>query len=363
MKKPFFPLIIAIFAIQLCSCFKSEQPFVKNDPPKTSIETPPPTVLEMHFDSDANSSLMYTDNESKNVFTSTDRVFEMKNVLEAKAINNTTMRIRNYTPCDIEDATIVAQITEFAQKVQLLKIKKIRAHAEQIFEYSFVKGGTRFLDTDGAEVSLDKFKTVGIPTADIQFDFTGTSAQILRLKKLANVKWEIWYGEFGSSASDNWKYGVTPKDIRRLSGLFINAAYLIQTENFKAEFLKEEIVRDDGYTQLTLTQKINLYQQMIDKPQFRPSVCTKSSGLAAVGGSLIGVAEHVLLDFLKMNTTDILFHEIGHNMGYNHGSTMTYDKNGKGFVMASGRISNKILNANDYPIRSDNYYKPSDMAK
>lgn len=351
MQKSIKNMLPAIMLL-LAACTKSDIP---NQP---SLQV---TVPEYSFDTDVNSKLIFQDNEIQDSLTSAYRQYEIGKVLQVKPVNKTTIAITNFAPVDIDSATIMLYTADIPQPVKLLYIKKIRAHATQQIEYPFIKGDTSVLGADGNIISLAKYKSEGIEPARAGFDFTGNTILITKLKKLAKLKWQVKYHDYdpNDNTADNWKENIAPKDVRRFSGLIINLAYLFQANETQTAFVAEPITGNDGVTFLTSAQKEKSFDDIINKSYFQCGVVVNVSGLG--GGPVFGVANHVLNDYLKKDVCFITTHEIGHMIGYNHSSTMTYPKNNQGATVATGKIYNAMLSTKDFPVRSDNYYRTSDF--
>ncbi|SHF42220.1 hypothetical protein [Pedobacter caeni] len=326
------------------------------------IESPPAIVTtELSFDNDNNSKLMFQDGESMALLTSEARRYEIAKVLRVKAVNETTIEVANFAPVDIEDATILLSIEGSSKPIRLFKIKKIRAHAVQEIKYPFIDGSSKFLDVDNTPVDLSQYKTSGLPLNKVSFDFTGETELIMKLKKLAKLKWKVKYHDFdpNDNPADNWKENIDAKDVRRFSGFIINLAYLLQANETRVSYVAEPITGNDGLTFLSTAEKETAFQKMIDIPQFNCGVVVNVSGLG--GGYTFGVANHVLNDYLNKDVCFIAIHEVSHMIGYNHDSTMTYPKNGQGATEACSRIYKQMLSANEFPIKKAAYYKQSDL--
>ncbi|SMO73560.1 hypothetical protein [Solitalea koreensis] len=316
------------------------------------------------FDTEQNSSLMFQDDESEEAMTAESRIYSIAQVIRIKPLDEKNIEVANFAPFDIENATILATI-EGSTQVKLFKIKKIRAHAKQTMKYPFVNGTILFLDTKDKIVNLSLYKTTGVDPDKISFDFTGDNETILKLKKLNKLKWTIKYHDFdpNNDPNDNWEQDLTAKDIRRFSGLMLNLGIVLVSDDFKQEFLKEQIIGNDGTKVLTMAEKEKVYNDILSHERFNCGKCTNASGLG--GGYTLGYAEHVLHDYITIDASFITAHEIGHCVDFNHNSNMTYPKtiNGveTGFCSVMARISQKFFDKGLFVVTSKNYYKPTDF--
>jgi len=367
MKKRIITLFVTCgLFVASCSNDKDDEMFVE---PKTVVE---PKTLS--FDTDLNSSLMFQDSESEEVMTANDRRYNIAHLIRVKAVDQKSIEIANFSPIDIQDATIVATISSGvgspSQVVKLFKISKIRAHAKQIIKYPFVEGTTLFLDMDNNTVDLSQYSTTGIDPSKIAFDFTGDNPTIVTLKKLDKLKWDIQYHDFNptNDPNSNWSDDITPKQVRRFTGLMINLGLIIVSDTFKQEFLKEQIIGNDGTTVLTLAEKEKTYNDLLIHPFFQCGAVGRAGNntIGLGGGSTFGLADYVIKDYInKIGYGDTPAHELGHCVDFNHSSNMTYPKTidniSTGFSPVMIRMFNKFFAEKSFVITLNNYYKPADF--
>ncbi|AOW10586.1 hypothetical protein [Flavobacterium gilvum] len=352
MMKNFFTVLIAFGLFTACSDDRGSG---------AQQETVSPKIVS--FDTDQNSTLMFQDNEPVAVMTSEARTYSIAQVIRVKTVDEKTIEVSNFAPFDIENATILATIDGKLQ-VQLFKIKKIRAHATQTMKYPFVEGTDLFLDTDNKKVDLSQYKTTGVDPTKISFDFTGDNEIILRLKKLQALKWIINYHDYdpNNNTTDNWE-PINAKDIRRFSGLMINMGIVFVSDKFKQAFLNETIIGNDGTTVLTMAEKEKVYSDILSHPRFNCGKVTNVSGLG--GGAVLGYAEHILHDYIKIDAGDLMAHEVGHCVGFNHNSNMTYPKTinnvSTGISPVMSRINKEFFSGGLFIVTLQNYYKPADF--
>lgn len=351
MKKHLALIFIAAM-LAMTACNKEEI-----SEPTTPSQTQTPVYT---FDS-SNSKLMFQDNESMDVMSSVDRQFEIAKVIRIRAINKDTIEIANFAPLNLSDITITLNMQGLPKTLLLLNIKKFGTHTIKRIAYPFLTGTHKCLDTDRKEVDMSAYKTTGIPTANVSFDFSSTSTLIKKLKKLSAFKWQIQFWDYNTQkdSSQNWKISPTPRDFRRFTGLFINMAYLFTNDSLKILFVKEPIIQNDGTTYMTSAEKAEVYQRFIDIPNFRSGIVTNVNGLG--GGSTFGVAEYVLIQNVTTYPTNTVIHEMGHMLGYGHSSTMTYPQNNHGAVIPTAYIWSKLRAADDFPVSAANYYKQEDL--
>ena len=355
--------IFVLFSFLFITCSK-EQPIEENGENNQ--------ILKVAFDTDENSTIMFYDGESEEEMTSEERRYEIGKVLRIKPIDDTTIEVANFAPVDIEDATIIAtiDIEGVETEIELFTITHIRAHARGELKYPFVEGNTEFLDVNGNTVDLAQFKTSGIPVEEINFNYTGTSELITKLKSLQALNWKFKYHNYdpNSNPDNNWADEVTAKDFRRASGIMINFGYIVLSEEYKTAFLAEHLF-DDNLNVLTEEDKEDVYQRLLAKGEFNLGKTVKVGGLASLGpGRVLGFAENIYRDYLvKASTADLTTHEMHHTLGFNHTSNLTYPKTVEGYdgkvgaVRVAIEVKQKMLDEDELPIKLSNYYMRSDF--
>ncbi|MGN7986643.1 hypothetical protein ACTJKC_04835 [Pedobacter sp. 22226] len=330
----------------------------KKDP--KPVETGP-TTPTYSFTGTTADELMFEDGEAMATMISENRRFNVSNVLRITAVNNTTIEVANFAPVDITDATILTTIAGQPQKIQLFHIATIKGHRVKQIPYPFITGQTEYLDVNQKTVDLSAYKTKGIAPADISFEFTGTTPLIEKLKKLSIIKWQPKMEDFDPQNLDNnWLDEPTAKQFRMFTGFMINFAYMYTDATMKSRIVNEYVIGNDGTTPLTTAEK----EADWIKAQTRTKIncgltdTRKVNGLG--GGSTFGMPDWVTLNFMT-NSYTTPFHEMGHVLGYNHSSSMTYPQNNRGNVPVFMARQNEMNAAGDFPVRLNNYYKPDDI--
>ncbi|MFV0344685.1 MAG: hypothetical protein ACK5IQ_00315 [Bacteroidales bacterium] len=332
-----------------------------------------PEIRTYAFDSDENSSQMYQDDEAMDsIYDGKWRRFQMANLLRVRPISRDSIEVANFAPVDLADASIVATIEGYSEAIELFKISKIRGHGRQVIKYPFADGQTKFFSISGEEVDLSAHSH-GIGSDSISFDFTGETELIKKFLELKKSKWEIIFWDYTGNGG-NWSSTFTPKDARRFTGLMINLAYMFVQDDYRAEFVKEYIVGNDGTTVFTDEQKNGVLDELNDKDFYELGKISSDVGTDGLGGgSVLGFKEWIIAGYLRYSSgvADITSHELMHTIGYGHSSNLTYSKDidtdedgvkeNTGINPVTRRIMKKMFDENRFPISSDNYYKSSDF--
>jgi len=369
---------ILYFALSIClfsACKKAavtEIPAAQNLPlNSTSDVVDPSGVIVKTYDFGVdNSTPMFQDNESQAVMTSDSRIYNIARVLRVKAIDEKNIEIANFAPFDLTNVSIYMKIAgSTGSSIRLLKINNISAHGVKTILYPFIKKTTQFVDSVGNVVDLSAYQSNGIAPANVSFDFDGPDATLAKLKKLSKLKWDIKYHDFdpNNDPNNNWAEDITPKQVRRYTGLMINLGLVIVSDDYKQEFLKETIIGNDGITPLTLAEKEKSYNDLINFKRFNCGVVGGPNNTVGLGGgATFGLADYLLKNYIsQVGYGDVPAHELGHCVGYNHSSSMTYPKTIDGVKTGHSpvmiRVMKRFYEGGLFATKLSNYYKPADF--
>ncbi|MEX0273071.1 MAG: hypothetical protein AB3N16_01700 [Flavobacteriaceae bacterium] len=367
MKHP-FPCIAlfssAFFLLLACSVDRDVNEW--EDQTDTTTATNGDVVLARYsFDTDANSKLMFQDDEALEDMVSEWKRYEIANMLRIKPVDEFTIEVANFAPVDLDSLVISATIGE--KTMALFAVDKIRAHAYATIRYPFVGNTPKFNALEGTEViDLSHLQDTGIPGSDIRFDFHGDSEMVGVLKGLSGIGWKPRMKHYDQEGTHpNWSDDLLPVDARRYTALMINWAYMFTTAEFKEAFLAEPIYENDGETLFTQERKEEIWAKMVNKGKLNLGI-TSGNAAGLGGGNTFGLYRQIVERFLvsTKNTASTSGHEFGHIVGFNHSSSMTYPKEvdgeKRGFSKMCTLMMKQFLEEGRFPITIDNYYRRSD---
>lgn len=144
--------------------------------------------------------------------------------------------------------------------------------------------------------------------------------------------WNICFGLYGGDPDlpdggpvGNWM-GIRPVHCREVVALFINFTYMIDMKEHE-EILKanEDILYGNGGVNDKVTAEKVLSQMRQERTLKVGLVYTGNGVVGLGGGSTFGAYQHAwLTHYTNTYACEIMFHELGHVMGYNHSSSFTY---------------------------------------
>lgn len=177
-----------------------------------------------------------------------------------------------------------------------------------------------------------------------------------RLERLKSVPWSLSLKDFdwSNDPSNNWREDPEPRHARLWTALILNVAFMYSHPDFADRMAAEEITDNQGAL-MTAEKKRSVLSELLSPRRFNLGVVAKVSGLG--GGSTLGVAEYVLKSdfFYGQQRGGVTYHELGHCLGYNHDSSMTYPTNGAGFSKLGETFGREMSAAGDVLIDQTNY--------
>lgn len=185
--------------------------------------------------------------------------------------------------------------------------------------------------------------------------------------KLGEIRhgWNIYWGLYGGDPTrpdggpvGNWM-GIRPVHCRESIALFLNFTYMIDTPEHE-QILREN--EDILYGNGGPTDKVTAETVLAQMRQSR-TLCVglvyPGNGIVGLGGgSTFGAYQQAWLQhYWNAYSCEIMFHELGHVMGYSHSSSFTY-----------GPWAQQLMNhfyvdhLKDFPIDSPHYLESSSNA-
>lgn len=306
-----------------------------------------------------NHSKILQDDESKLVYTDKNqRSFNTSQPLQSSITDDGLFHLRFYSPRDLGHVTVKAQIPEVSDEwFDFAYLDTIPAFADMFVETPFLSKATVCESENGRLVSIPKLTVEQLKTAK----FTIESPEEY-WKKITDIKhgWIIYWGLYGGDPdlenggpNGNWM-GIRPVHCRESVALFLNFTYMIDMPEH------EQILRDNA-DQLyddnkNPIQVEKVLQQMRQQRTLQVGLVYSGNGVAGLGGgTTFGAYQQAWFEhYTNTYACSIMFHELGHVMGYGHSSSFTYGP------WAESLMNNfYVNNIKDMPIDSRSYLNSS----
>lgn len=275
---------------------------------------------------------MFLADEPQSVFYNrTIRKFYPHQPLQVSVENNHRMQMRFFSPVAIRDVKIMCRFNKFsAEYVELAHFDVIYPFMEASFPLPIVSAERTFTTASGRKIVIPA-------QPDLKNDDVTLAIQTDDpfMKKIEQIdsRWYICFSAHSANAaSPGYWRNMTPLLCRHGVALTLNMAVMFASEEFNTEMEKYNgLLKDDRGNPIDLDF---LRQRIRTHPGLVMGLVTGVGGLGSVGGSNYGLADYcytgVYFDATAPGShphnfaRQAMFHEYGHCLGYNHGSTMTY---------------------------------------
>lgn len=304
-----------------------------------------------------------TDSESKDVYyDANQRSFYVNAPLQVSAVGN-QLQLRFYSPVPVSNIKLYAKLPSMQEYMEFAFIDSVPAFCNAVFNLPTWTKGAVYRTESGRYVNLPAQKWDDLSTLQFKLDSDDTYWQ-----KISQIraKWYITFNSYGANPdaydggrNGSW-IGMRPVHIREAVALLTNVAYMCTLDTYAAKLqeLQGTVPGNDGKTQVdmsTVIPNLEAYQG------FRTGLVHPASGAVGLGGgTTLGLYQGTYLDHYNSSyAAHVIFHEMGHNIGYNHTSGMTYGNfaptsatfyvtNVGSFPVPSKTILNSYANPNIY---------------
>lgn len=287
-------------------------------------------VSETHYEK-GNHGLILQDDEHHSVYADkSQRSFNTSAPLQVWADADGLLHVRFYSPRELSRVLVKAKIPGAGDEyLELAYFDRIPAFAD-FSEIMPLAGRSVFLRSESGKI-------VELPKAGAE-TFAGmtfkTESDDPYKAKLDAIKhgWNIHFSLYGGDPeredggpSGNWM-GIRPVHCREAVALFLNFTYMIDMPEH------EQILRDNQdklYGNGGVNDKVSVETVLAQMRQAR----TVQVGLVYTGHNVYGLGGGIvfgayqagwLRHYTSTYACEVMFHELGHVMGYTHASAFTY---------------------------------------
>ena len=271
------------------------------------------------------------DGETKDVYAdSRSRSFNTARPLQAEVTGEGQLHLRFYSPRELKNVTVRARIPSVdPEYFDLAYFESLPAFADFYRELPLLTGDGVYRTESGRNLHLAALELAVLQGMELKVD-----ADDDYWRKLQQIKhgWNISFGLYGGDPdktdggpTGNWM-GIRPVHCREVVALFINFTYMIDMPEH------EEILRaneDRLYGNGGVTDKVTaetVLAQMRQERSLTVGLVYPGNGVVGLGGgSVFGAYQSAWLrHYHDTYACEVMFHELGHVMGYSHSSSFTY---------------------------------------
>lgn len=297
------------------------------------------------------------DGESKTVYTdASQRRFNTAEPLQVKITDNGQLTARFYSPRMVSGMLVKAKIPAISQEyVDLAYFDSIPAFADIYVDVPLLEKGGVLRTESGKLIEVQKLALEQLK--NVQLKLESEDSYWKKLKQIIHG-WDIRFGLYGGDPDQpdgkpngNWM-GIRPVHCREVVAFFLNFTFMIDMPEHE-EILKanENILYGNGGVDDKVTAETVL-AQMRQPRSLLVGLVYAGGGVLGLGGSGgYGAYQGAYLThYSSAYACEIMFHELGHVMGYSHSSSFTYGP------WAQKLMNNfYVKNLNKLPIDSPDY--------
>ena len=271
------------------------------------------------------------DGEPKEVYTDPgQRKFNTSEPLQLSLTDDGRLHARFYSPRDLGDVLIRVRVPALGDEYfDMAYFDTIPAFADFYGELPILQRDAVLRTETGRNVEVGKMDVSGLLGA--AFKVVSGDDYWAKLQKIEHG-WDVYWGLYGGNpdlpdggSSGNWM-GIRPVHCRESVAFFINFTYMIDMPEHE-EILREneDILDGNGGVDDKVTAE-NVLRQMRQKRTLQVGLVYPGNGVLGLGGgSVFGAYQQAWLrHYDDYYACEIMFHELGHVMGYSHSSSFTY---------------------------------------
>lgn len=280
---------------------------------------------------EGNHGLILQDGEPKTVYTDpSQRRFNTAAPLQFSVTDRGELHARFYSPRALSGVLVRARIPSVDDEyLDLAWFDSIPPFADFYEQLPQTLRPTVCRSASGRWVDLPKMEAADF--AGIEFEIESEDPYWAKLRKIIHG-WTIAFSLFNGDPDKpdggpvgNWM-GIRPVHCREAVAFFLNFTYMIDMPEHET-ILREN--QDRLYGNGGVNDKVTperVLSQMRQSRNLNVGLVYPGNGVIGLGGgSSYGVYQQAWLQhYFNTYSCEIMFHELGHVMGYNHSSSFTY---------------------------------------
>ena len=278
-----------------------------------------------------NHALILQDDEPKSVYTDpAQRKFNTAAPLQLSVTDAGELHVRFYSPRDLNGVLIRARIPGVdGEYLDVAYFDRIPAFADFHATLPFTERAGMARSESGRWVAVPRLDVSALAGIDFRAESDDPFwAKLCAIKHGWTIAFSLYGGDpdrADGGPTGNWM-GIRPVHCREVVALFLNFTYMIDMPEH------EEILRaneDRLYGNGGVNDKVTaetVLRQMRQSRTLNVGLVYPGNGVVGLGGgSTFGAYQQAWLQhYFNTYSCEIMFHELGHVMGYNHSSSFTY---------------------------------------
>ncbi len=271
------------------------------------------------------------DNEPHSIYTnSAQRSFNTSAPLQVSVTEHGQLHVRFYSPRELSGVLIQARVPSVSDEFfDFAYFDRIPGFADYYGELPMAER-TTFCRTESGRI----IETEPVPVSELtkaEFRIRSEDPYWAKLEAIEHG-WNISFSLYGGNPElpdggpvGNWM-GIRPVHCREAVALFLNFTYMIDMPEHE-EILHANV--DRLYGNGGVNDKVTVetvLRQMRQPRTLQVGLVYPGNGVIGLGGgNVFGAYQQAWFQhYFNTYSCEIMFHELGHVMGYNHSSSFTY---------------------------------------
>lgn len=274
-------------------------------------------------------TLILQDNETKEVYTNASvRKFNTAQPLQVSVTEEGKLHIRFYSPRQLNNVLIKMQLPQVGNEYfDLAYFDSIPAFADFFEEIPLIQRTAMCRTESGKYIEVHKKTESELAKAVFKVESDDPY-----WKKLQEIEhgWTIYWGLYGGDPEredggpvGNWM-GIRPVHCRESVAFFLNFTYMIDMPEHE-QILHDNVDKlyDDSKQPVKVEEVL---RKMRAGRTLQVGLVYTGNGIVGLGsGSVFGAYQRGWFEhYSNTYACSIMFHELGHVMGYGHSSSFTY---------------------------------------
>ena len=301
----------------------------------TSVDHPDDSQGLMYFTEEAYREGDYQrilqDGEPKEVYAdSRQRSFNTSRPLQANVAEDGRLHLRFYSPRELRKVLVKARIPSAENEFfNLAYFESLPAFADFYQEMPLLLREGVYQTESGRYITLSRFEKEELRNMELKIEADDAYwDKLQKIKHGWNVSFNLYGGDpdkADGGPAGNWM-GIRPVHCREAVALFINFTYMIDMPEHE-EILRanEDRLYGNGGVGDKVTADVVLKQMRQERSLSVGLVYTGNNVYGLGGGSVFGAWQGGWFNhYTDTYACEVMFHELGHVMGYSHSSAFTY---------------------------------------
>lgn len=275
--------------------------------------------------------LMLQDEEHHSVYTDrAQRYFNTASPMQCTVDESGELNVRFYSPRPVEEVLLKARIPSVSgEYFDLAYFDRIPAFADFTEPLPMVSRKAFYRAEDGSLLEIPAISPSQL--SEMEFKVESKDPYWEKLEGIIHG-WNVGFGLYGGDPEKpdggpygNWM-GIRPVHCREAVAFFLNFTYMIDMpEHEKILRENQDRLYGNGGVDDKVTVETVLSQMRQQRTVIVGLVYTGNGVVGLGGGTAFGAWQKGWLEhYTSLYACEVMFHELGHVMGYSHASSFTY---------------------------------------